>query len=218
MGQKRKLMNKPELLTVAFLQPPKMQRHPDPCLLSLSLLSRSANDITELALQSPLEGLLLILTSCGHAVLFLGGRFLQMVSDIFCYILLIAKAIQNKNSTSYLQCNLLKIFFGIVLMNFNLLTIWWQNRWDTMWTSTLMLVSALLFLVCCTPVGEWGWKLLFCTEGQCSYLLLSGLWMALWLFVLRFPNLLGRARSLSHTCNTENKPRASSMLGKSSVT
>lgn len=91
MGQKRKLMNKPELLTVAFLQPPMMQRHPDPCLFPLSLLSRSANDITVLALQSPLEKLLLILTSRGHAVLFLGGRFLQMVCDIFCYILLIKR-------------------------------------------------------------------------------------------------------------------------------
>lgn len=92
----RKLMNKPKLLTVAFLQPLKMQRHSDPCLFPLSLLSRSANDITVLALCSPLEKLLLILTSCGHAVLFLGGRFLQMISDIFCYSLLMKRQSKTK--------------------------------------------------------------------------------------------------------------------------
>lgn len=98
MGQKRKLMNKPELLTVAFLQQPKMQRHLDPCLLLLllSLLSRSANDITAFTLPSSLEKLLLILTSCGRAVLFLRGRFLQTVSDIFCYILLIKRQSKPK--------------------------------------------------------------------------------------------------------------------------
>lgn len=89
-------MDKPEFLTVAFLQSPKMQRHPDPCLLLISLLSRSANDIIALTLQSSLEKLLLILTSCGRTVLFLGGRFLQTVSDIFCYILLIERQFKTK--------------------------------------------------------------------------------------------------------------------------
>lgn len=94
-------MNKPELLTVAFLQPPKMQRYTDPRLLLSSLLSRSANDIIALTLQSSLEKLLLILTSCGYAVLLLGGRLLQTVSDIFGYILLI----EQQSKTKFLPFN-----------------------------------------------------------------------------------------------------------------